>query len=128
MGLERVPHIKRVVIRKSPQLQFTIAQPEVYKNPNGESYIVFGEAKLQDPSDIDEMVATPDFFLNDLLFANTEVHDNDDIDEGELYLSGCDRDEVKLVMQQTKVGQARAIQALKDHHNDIVDAIMSLTI
>ena len=29
---------------------FVIAQPDVYKNPNSETYVIFGEAKVEDPT------------------------------------------------------------------------------
>jgi len=38
--------INRVTIRKSKNILFVIAKPEVYKTPASETYIVFGEAKV----------------------------------------------------------------------------------
>ena len=39
--------INRVTIRKSKNILFVIAKPEVYKSPASETYIVFGEAKVR---------------------------------------------------------------------------------
>ena len=38
--------IQRVTIRKSRNILFVIAKPEVYKSPASDMYIVFGEAKV----------------------------------------------------------------------------------
>lgn len=46
LGLKAIPGVNRVAIRKSKNILFVIAKPDVYKNPNGDTYIVFGEAKV----------------------------------------------------------------------------------
>ena len=42
--------MSRVCIRKSKTILFVINKPDVYKSPGGETYIVFGEAKIEDLS------------------------------------------------------------------------------
>ena len=47
LGLNKpYPGITRVTIRKSKNILFVITNPEVYKSPASETYIVFGEAKV----------------------------------------------------------------------------------
>ena len=46
LGLKLVAGVTRVAIRKSKNILFVIAKPDVYKSPNGDTYIVFGEAKV----------------------------------------------------------------------------------
>ena len=46
LGLKWLAGVNRVAIRKSKNILFVIAKPDVYKNPNGDTYIVFGEAKV----------------------------------------------------------------------------------
>jgi uncharacterized protein with PhoU and TrkA domain len=46
LGLKAITGVTRVAIRKSKNILFVIAKPDVYKNPNGDTYIVFGEAKV----------------------------------------------------------------------------------
>lgn len=61
LGLKKVPGITRVTLRrpknvcwqivimfpsKSLQILFVLAAPDVYKSPNSDCYIVFGEAKV----------------------------------------------------------------------------------
>ena len=46
LGLKQIMGINRVTIRKSKNILFVIAKPEVFKSPASETYIVFGEAKV----------------------------------------------------------------------------------
>jgi len=48
LGLKQVQGIQRVCIRKSKNILFVINKPDVYKSPNSDTYIVFGEAKIED--------------------------------------------------------------------------------
>jgi len=45
-GLKPVPDVTRVAIRKSKNILFVIASPEVYRSPSSDTYIVLGEAKV----------------------------------------------------------------------------------
>ena len=47
LGLKQVPDVTRVAIRKSKNTYFIIDKPDVFKHPAGETYIVFGEAKVR---------------------------------------------------------------------------------
>ena len=44
----QVTGVSRVTIRKSRNILFVINKPDVYKNPASDTYIVFGEAKVND--------------------------------------------------------------------------------
>merc|ERR1712184_61938 len=48
LGLKPVPGVTRVAIRKTKQMLFVINKPEVFKNPSSDTYVVFGEAKIED--------------------------------------------------------------------------------
>ncbi|XP_035710674.1 uncharacterized protein LOC118436511 [Folsomia candida] len=48
LGLKQITGVNRVTIRKSKNTSFTIAKPDVYKNPGSDAYVVFGEAKIED--------------------------------------------------------------------------------
>ena len=50
LGLKPVAGVTRVTIRKSKNILFVINKPDVYKNPASDTYIVFGEAKIEDLS------------------------------------------------------------------------------
>ncbi|CAI8009299.1 Nascent polypeptide-associated complex subunit alpha-like protein [Geodia barretti] len=51
-----------------------------------------------------------------------ESEDEDEVDE-----SGVEQKDIDLVMQQANVSRAKAVKALKNNSNDIVNAIMELT-
>lgn len=48
LGLKPVPGIIRITIRKSKNILFVISKPDVLKAPNSDTYIIFGEAKIED--------------------------------------------------------------------------------
>merc|ERR1719409_1013110 len=50
LGMKPVPGIVRVTVKKSKTILFVIAKPDVYKSPTPDTYIVFGEAKIEDLS------------------------------------------------------------------------------
>lgn len=50
LGLKPVQGVARVTIRKSKNILFVINKPDVFKNPASDTYIVFGEAKIEDLS------------------------------------------------------------------------------
>merc|ERR1719218_284673 len=50
LGMKPVPGITRVTVKKSKNILFVIAKPDVHKSPNSDTYIVFGEAKVEDLS------------------------------------------------------------------------------
>merc|ERR1711971_729278 len=50
LGLKQVAGVTRVTIRKSKNILFVINKPDVYKTPASDTYIVFGEAKIEDLS------------------------------------------------------------------------------
>ena len=50
LGLKSVPGIHRVTVKKSKNILFVIQKPDVYKSQQSGSYVVFGEAKIEDLS------------------------------------------------------------------------------
>merc|ERR1719145_419484 len=50
LGLKPVPGIVRVTVKKSKNILFVISKPDVHKAPTSDTYIVFGEAKIEDLS------------------------------------------------------------------------------
>jgi len=49
----------------------------------------------------------------------TEEDDNEEVDE-----TGLEAKDIELVMQQANVTRSKAVKALKNNNNDIVNAIM----
>merc|ERR1712099_82507 len=50
LGMKPVPGIVRVTVKKSKNILFVISRPDVHKSPNSDTYIIFGEAKIEDLS------------------------------------------------------------------------------
>ena len=57
----QVTGVCRVAIRKSKNILFVINQADVYKNPSSDTYIIFGEAKIEDLSQQAQMDAAKKF-------------------------------------------------------------------
>lgn len=134
LGLKPVQGVSRVTIRKSKNILFVINNPDVYKNPHSDTYIIFGEAKIEDLSQQAQMAAAEKFkgpeptaSAVDTAGANATVAPIAEEDEEEVDESGVDDKDIELVMSQANVPRAKAVRALKNHGNDIVNAIMELT-
>lgn len=59
--LMQIVGVNRVTIRKSKNILFVITKPDVYKNPASDTYIIFGEAKIEDLSQQAQMAAAEKF-------------------------------------------------------------------
>lgn len=106
----------------------------MYKNPVSDTYIVFGEAKIEDLSQQAQVAAAEKFKevnpAGDSAAGNpttsvapiAEESEDEEVDD-----TGVEDKDVELVMSQANVSRAKAIKALKNNDNDIVNAIMELT-
>lgn len=131
LGLKLVSGVTRVTIRKSKNILFVISKPDVYKNPASDTYIVFGEAKIEDLSQ-QAQVAAAEKFKTPLLASATEGDNKvtpiqEESDEEEIADSGIEEKDIDLVVSQVNVSRSKAIRALKNNNNDIVNAIMELS-
>lgn len=135
--MKPIPGIVRVVMKKSKNMIFVIAKPDVYKSPVADSYIVFGEAKIEDvaknggyqqqqqyqqPQRQQQPFVAPDAARAPLVSAPVAVADEGDVDE-----TGVEGKDIDLVMGQAGCSRSAAVQALRNNDNDIVNAIMELT-
>jgi len=136
LGLKQVPGVNRVTIRKSKNILFVINKPDVFKNPASDTYIVFGEAKIEDMSQQAQMAAAEKFkepTVNPAAesAAHTTVpaaiQEDEEEDEEEVDETGLEEKDIELVVSQANVSRAKAVRALKKNSNDIVNAIMDLT-
>merc|ERR1719240_1795239 len=50
LGFKQLPGIVRVTVKKSKTILFVIGKPDVHKAPASDTYVVFGEAKIEDLS------------------------------------------------------------------------------
>jgi len=136
LGLKQVTGVSRVTIRKSKNILFVINKPDVYKNPASDTYIVFGEAKIEDLTQQAQMEAAQKFKSAEVP-QPTEMGASgttgpaaipeEDEDDGEVDEDGVEDKDIELVMSQANVSRTKAVKALKNNTNDIVNAIMELT-
>jgi len=152
LGLRPIQGILRVTIRKSKNILFVIQKPDVYKSPASDTYIVFGEAKIEDLSQRAQIAAANQFknlgqnqtnASNDQANLNTNdkntnekianvptnksetIKEESDEDE-QVDEEGIEENDIQLVMSQSKTSRAKAVKALRKCNNDIVNAIMEL--
>merc|ERR1712098_781311 len=133
LGLKPITGVSRVTIRKSKNILFVIQKPDVYKNPASDTYIVFGEAKIEDLSQQAQMEAASKFNKVDVPQADAAAAAGpapileEDEEDGEVDTEGVEDKDIELVMSQANVSRGKAVKALKNNANDIVNAIMELT-
>lgn len=147
LGLKLVPGVVRVTMKKSKNIMFVVAKPDVYHTAGSDTYIVFGEAKIEDlaakqaelnaqqaaaqravaaenaKSGLDKAAASQPARTAAPAAAAAASADEPAVSE-----DGVDAKDVDLVMDQAHCTRAQAIQALKNNNNDLVNAIMELTI
>lgn len=133
LGLKPIAGVSRVTIRKSKNILFVVKSPEVLKSPNSDTFIVFGEATIDDLSS-SRLNAAAEKMASEAAVqppaaegaveaeapAASDVKESDEpLDE-----SGLEAKDIELVMSQAGVSRAAAVGALKKSNGDIVNAIM----
>merc|ERR1712079_933651 len=120
LGLKQVAGVTRVTIRKSKNILFVINKPDVYKNPASDTYIVFGEAKIEDLSQQAQMEAANRFKAAEMPSSAAETASvpaaiAEEEEEGEeVDATGVEEKDMELVMSQANVSKAKAVKALKN--------------
>ncbi len=115
-----------------------ISQPEVFKSPGSDTYVVFGEAKIED-------LSAPNEQLKNAAAAAAAAENAaeaaapaeaapaaatttaTEAAPAATAAADVDNKDVELVMGQANVSREKAIEALKNNKNDVVNAIMALT-
>lgn len=133
LGMKPIPGVVRVTMKKSKNIMFVVSNPDVFKSPTAEQYIVFGEAKIED-------LAAKQAAMN-AAEANAQRNaeggksfeaptpnagaqaEEEAVDE-----TGIDPKDISLVIDQAHCTRAAAVAALRNNNNDLVNAIMELTI
>jgi len=140
LGMRPVAGVLRVTVKKSKNVLFVINKPDVFKSPTADTYVVFGEAKSEDLGAASQAAAAKQFAAQQQQAAATgpvpalETPADDEVPaledasaEEEVDETGVEPKDVELVMSQAGCSRAKAVKALKDNDNDLVNSIMSLT-
>ena len=130
--MKSVPDIIRVTVKKSKNILFAISNPDVFKSPNSDTYVIFGEAKIEDLSAQAQSQAAQQFQAPEAAKIPSATPAAaapaaDDADAGDLDESGLEPKDIELVMSQASCSRSKAVTALKANDGDIVNAIMELT-
>ncbi|XP_073741142.1 NAC-alpha domain-containing protein 1 [Callorhinus ursinus] len=139
LGLRQIQGVTRITIQKSKNILFVIAKPDVFKSPASDTYVVFGEAKIEDLSQqvhraaaekfkvpAEPSALVPESAPGPLVRPECEEEEEEE-EEEEVDEAGLELRDIELVMAQANVSRARAVRALRDNQSDIVNAIMELT-
>ncbi len=130
LGLQVIEGVERVTMKKSKNIMFVVSKPDVYKSPSSNQYVIFGEAKIEDLAaraaeegrqqrsyqqyqQQQQQQSAP---------ASATAAKEEDVD-----MTGVSATDVELVVGQAGCSRADAVRALKNNDNDIVNAIMELT-
>jgi len=129
LGMRPVSGVSRVTIKKSKNILFVILKPDVFKSPTSDTYIAFGEAKIEDLSSQLQTQAAEQFKAPDLSHVTMKPESSSAAqdDDEEVDDTGVEPKDIELVMTQAGVSRAKAVTALKAADGDIVSAIMDLT-
>jgi nascent polypeptide-associated complex subunit alpha len=128
LGLKPVHGITRVVLRRPRNIHFVLTQPDVYKSVNSDTYIVFGEAKLEDMNAQAQAMAAEQMRMAKEAAERESAAQNagaaEEEEDEEVDTTGLEEKDINLVMSQANVSRAKAVKALRSNDNDIVNAIM----
>uniref|UniRef100_UPI0016597CBA nascent polypeptide-associated complex subunit alpha-like n=1 Tax=Halichoerus grypus TaxID=9711 RepID=UPI0016597CBA len=132
LGLRQVTGVTRVTIQKSKNILFVITKPDVYKSPASDTYVVWGEAKIEDLAQQAQLAAAEKFKVQGEGVSNIQENTQtptvqEKSEEEEVDETSVEVKDLELVMSQANVSRAKVVQALKNNGNDIVNAIMELT-
>ncbi|XP_020170377.1 nascent polypeptide-associated complex subunit alpha-like protein 1 [Aegilops tauschii subsp. strangulata] len=129
LGMKAITGVSRVTIKKSKTVSYVLSKPDVFKSSQSDTYVMFGEVKLEDPSTQLQTQAAEQFKVPgpSSVISRGEpsvaaAQDNEEVDDTDV-----DKKDVELVMRQASVSRSRAVKALKAADGDIVSAIMELT-
>ncbi|CAI9297589.1 unnamed protein product [Lactuca saligna] len=133
LGMKPIPGVSRVTVKKSKNILFVISKPDVFKSPASDTYVIFGEAKIEDLSSQLQSQAAEQFKAPNLSNVMSNMASEEAIgaaandEEDEVDESGVEPKDIDLVMTQAGVSRSKAVKALKAADGDIVSAIMELT-
>jgi len=143
LGMNPVSGIERATFKTGGQGgYFFIDNPDVYTI--GKTYVIFGEARqggniqqqqaamaqaqaqaamAQQQQQQQQAAGT----MSSVTEEGVEVEEMPEIVEDSVDESGVDDKDINLVMSQASCSRSKAVKALKENDNDLVNAIMSLT-
>merc|ERR1719329_514151 len=114
LGFKPLPGIVRVTVKKSKTILFVISKPDVHKAPAADTYIVFGEAKIEDLSAqaqanaAQSVTQAPDSKVAEPKEAAPAI---EEVDEGEVDDEGVEAKDIELVKSTMKAWKQRILSS-----------------
>ena len=134
LGMRPVPGVLRVTVKKSKNVLFVINKPDVFKSPNADTYVVFGEAKSEDSSAANQAAAAKQFQqqaaqqMPATQAATPPAPEPEGGDAAEaIDETGLEAKDIELVMSQTGCTRQVVVKAMRENDGDLVNSIMALT-
>ncbi|TIC19478.1 Septin [Wallemia mellicola] len=141
LGLKKVQGVTRVVLRRPRNVMLVASNPEVHTAPGSGIHIVFGEFKVEDPSQIqaasqladqegqekteskkpEEIMAEMDSQAQNI----SEGKGKDVEEEGEVDETGVDAKDIELVIAQVGCSRAKAVKVLKENNAKLKRSVLS---
>lgn len=127
---------------------FVVSEPDVYKSPVSDVYIIFGEVKNEDMSAFAQAQAAQQMLANEAqekaaaegaagaggeqpglsnVAASKQKQEEEEDDNEPIDESGVDQKDIDLVMEQVSCSRRKAVKALKESDGDLINAIMSVS-
>lgn len=129
LGLRPVGGILQVSVKKGKSTLFVVKRPDVYKSPEAETYVFFGEPQNEDSGAAASQAAAAKQFQAQAAAAQAAAaaqqapsETEEEVDE-----SGLEPKDIELVMSQAGVSRSVAVKAMRENDGDLVNSIMSLT-
>lgn len=130
--MKPVNDVVRVTMKKSKNIMFVVSKPDVFKSPTADSYIIFGEAKIEDlaakQAQMNAENSQQRAQQNKVNFEGQAQKEGAAGEEESVNEDGIDAKDIALVIDQAHCTRAQAVTALRNNNNDLVNAIMELTI
>lgn len=131
LGMKPVDDVFRVAVKRSKTVLFAINNPDVYKNSSNDTYVIFGEAKIDDFAAAAQASAAKQFThapeVAKVSASSSQAANLEEIDEASIDDSGLDQKDIELIVSQVNCTRGKAVAALRAANGDIVEAIMQLS-
>ncbi|KAJ4458649.1 putative nascent polypeptide-associated complex subunit alpha [Paratrimastix pyriformis] len=142
LGLKPITGINRVTVKNEKNIVFAFSRPDVYKAPGSDTYIIFGEPKVEDIGARAQAAAAEQFKMPDfsaLSQPGTEVpslvpdekkeakeEKKEAAPEAPVDATGLNEADINTLIKQQNCSRADAVRVLRENEGDLVNAIMAL--
>jgi nascent polypeptide-associated complex subunit alpha len=137
LGLEPLNGVERVSFTVGPHKKvYSISQPKIFKSNKSDTYIVFGELTFESEDSVKSSYVcceqTSTFNMStgeeDKSIVDAEESQEATTEEEIPDASDIEEEDIDIIIRQSHLSRAKAIEVLRNNENDIINAIMDLTL